>query len=360
MAIGGLDLFVTVLYARIGSRVGDRFGMGISRWLARGLWCLARAAARSRFMPSAILLSACAPFILFCAVVMWAALLTVGAGLILLPELGHGIHRSSGSAPNDFVTALYVAGSSLSVISNSDFVPETGAMRLLFVANAFVGASALTLTITYVMQIYSALHTRNALGLKIKGMSGGSSNAADLVARWGPRNRFETGYSSLSELVGELAQVHEAHHLYPLLFHFRFDTRYPNPSLYLGTLLEADALIQCALDDAELGWLKRSAAACQLHRSSRDFLQLLERVFVGERFPAATAATGAIANVARLDGAFAVLQAAGIATAPDREGARRAYSAILGQWAPSAFRVAEYLAHDPAALLTEPGVPAWE
>jgi hypothetical protein len=360
MAIGGLDLFLTVLYARIGSKVGDRFGMGLSRWLARGLWCGARFAARCRFMPAALLLSVCAPFMLVCAVVLWAALLTMGASLILLPELGQGIHRSSGTTPHDWITALYVAGSSLSIISNSDFVPETGAMRLLFVFNAFVGASALTLTITYVMQIYSALHTRNALGLKLKGMSGGSSNAADLIARWGPENRFETGYSSLSELVGELAQVHEAHHLYPLLFYFRFDTRYPNTSLYLATLLEADTLVQCALDDGQLGWLKRSAAVCQLHRSGSDLLQLLERVFVAERFPASTAATGAIADGARFDQALAILQDAGIATSPDTEGARRAYSAMLARWAPAAFRVAEYLAHEPADVLAQPGEPAPE
>ncbi|MFL6696937.1 MAG: ion channel [Vitreoscilla sp.] len=358
MAIGGLDLFVTVLYARIGSKVGDRFGMGLSRWLARGLWCGARLAARWKFAPATIVLSACAPLMLVCAVVLWAALLTFGAALILLPELGHGILRSSGATPDDWITALYVAGSSLSIISNSDFVPETSAMRLLFVANAFIGASALTLTITYVMQIYSALHTRNALGLKIKGMSGGSSNAAELIARWGPEGRFETGYSSLSELVGELAEVHEAHHLYPLLFYFRFDTRYPNTSLYLGTLLEADTLVQCALDDAQFGWLKRSAAVCQLHRNSDDFLRLLERVFVAERFPASTAATSAIADGARLDQALAILKAAGIATAPDTQGARLAYSAMLARWAPAAFRVAEYLAHDPAELLTEPGEPA--
>jgi hypothetical protein len=358
MAVGGFDLFVTVLYARIGSRIGDRFGMGLSRWLSRGLWCGARFLSRRRFVPGAIVLSACAPFMLVCAVVLWAALLSVGAALIFHPELGQGIRRSAGSTPDDFVSALYVAGSSLSIISNSDFLPETRAMRLLFVGDAFVGASALTLTITYVMQIYSALHQRNALGLKIRGMSGGSSNAADLVARWGPDNRFETGYSSLSELVGELAEVHEAHHLYPLLFYFRFDTRYPNAALYLATLLEADTLLQCALDDAELGWLKRSAAVCQLHHSSSFFLRMLEQVFVAERFPVSAAAPAAIADTRRFDTALGVLKAAGIATRADTQAGRRAYATLLAEWAPSAFRVAEYLEHDPAELLTEPGAPA--
>jgi hypothetical protein len=344
MLIGVGDLFLTVLYARIGSRVGSRLGMGIARLLAR---------AASRFCGrlQAFVLSAAAPVILVSLIGLWSLLLSLGAAMVLHPELGEGVRRSAGTTPTDFVSALYVAGGSLSVVATPAFMPETAAMRAVFVVNAFVGASVLTLTITYLMQIYRALQTRNALGLKVHTMSGASGNGARLLAAWGPEGRFDICYSSVAEVAGELAQVHEAHHLYPLVFYFRFDTEYPNLALYLPVILEATTLLHCALHDHESGWLKRSAAAQQLWHASTGLLGLLENVFVPKRFEANARPMGADARRARFTASLALLREHGIATAGDERLAADQDAKSLDQWLDRSLRLAAYLDHPADTVL---------
>ena len=353
MLVGVGDLFLTVLYARIGSRVGSRLGMGMGRMLARAIWAGCRAASRFCGRLQAFVLSAAAPVILLSLIGVWSMLLSFGAALLLHPELGEGVRRSSGTTPTDFASALYVAGGSLSVVANTDFMPQTAVMRVVFVVNAFVGASALTLTITYLMQMYRALQTRNALGLKVHTMSAGTRNGAHLLAAWGPEGKFDICYSSLAEIAGELAEVHEAHHLYPLVFYFRFDTEYPNVVLYLPVILEATTLLQCALAD-ESGWLKRSAAAQQLWHASMGLLGLLDNVFVPERFKAEAEGIRADDLRTRFAAALALLREHGIATAADERSAGDEYAKSLQQWLERSLRLAAYLDHPADAVLRQP------
>jgi hypothetical protein len=80
-----------------------------------------------------------------------------------------------------------------------------------------VGLSVTSVTITYLMQVYTAVRSRNTLGLMMHAQSGETGDAAELIARWGPRGRFDGGYNNLSTLAGEMAAIKETHHFYPVL-----------------------------------------------------------------------------------------------------------------------------------------------
>jgi len=62
-----------------------------------------------------------------------------GAALMLHPALGEGVRSSSSPHASDFLSALYVGGSSLSFTSSSDYYPQTGLYRLLYLVNALIG-----------------------------------------------------------------------------------------------------------------------------------------------------------------------------------------------------------------------------
>ena len=102
----------------------------------------------------------------------WSILLALGAALIVQPQLGTHITSSNQETPTDFMTALYVAGSSLSIVGGSNFGPQSAGAKLLFLLNSVIGTSVISLTITYLMQIYGALRTRNSLCLKTHTLSG--------------------------------------------------------------------------------------------------------------------------------------------------------------------------------------------
>lgn len=195
---------------------------------------------------------------------MWGVLLALGAALVIHPGLGTGVKSSTGPTETDFVTALLVGGSSMSIVGASDYGPTSPGYKLLFLFDSLVGLSVTSLTITYLMQVYTAVRSRNTLGLMMHTQGGETGDAAELIARWGPGGRFDGGYNKLSTLAGEMAAIKETHHFYPVLFYFRFEDAFYAPSRLLLIALDTAALIRTGLDPRELGWLQQSAALAEL------------------------------------------------------------------------------------------------
>src|SRR3712207_9165676 len=61
--------------------------------------------------------------------------------------------------------------SSMSIVGASDYGPTSPGYKLLFLFNSMVGLSVTSLTLTYLMQVYSALRSRNTLGLMVETQS---------------------------------------------------------------------------------------------------------------------------------------------------------------------------------------------
>ena len=251
-----LDVFLTVLYARAGTGL-------LAPGLARGVWRVFRGLSGGR---NAGILTYCGPAQLVAVVLMWGLLLALGSGLVIHPALGTGVKSSAGTTDTDFVTALFVGGSSMSIVGASDYGPTSAGYKLLFLFNSLVGLSVTSLTLTYLMQVYSALRTRNALGLMVHGQSGETGDAAELLARWGPRGRFDGGYNNLSTLAGEVAAIKETHHFYPVLFYFRFEDTFYGMSRVLLIVLDAEPSADRARSRER--WIRRYEQALQRLREA--------------------------------------------------------------------------------------------
>ena len=278
MALVLADVFLTVLYARAGTGI-------ISDRLARGVWLGLRRIASDR--SNSHLLSFCGPIIVVALLLTWSILLALGAALIVHPQLGTSITNSNGSTPTDFVTAIYVAGSSLSIVGGSNFAPQSAGTKLLFLLNSVIGTSVISLTITYLMQIYGALRSRNSLCLKIYAISGETGDAAELLAHLFANNQLSAGYNNLSELAAEATAAKEAHHFYPILFYFRFPEPYYSVSRSWLIALDAVSLIRSALPK-EADWLKQSGAVTQLSSAALLLLCTLRDVFLQRARPRPT------------------------------------------------------------------------
>lgn len=333
-----LDVFLTVLYARIGTGI-------LSPGLARLTWRLFRLVPAGPHQP--MVLSFCGPAILVLLVLTWSVLLAFGAGLIIHPELGTGVRASSGETSTDFVTAVYVGGSSLSIVGASDFAPHTVAMKVLFLFNSVVGTSVISLTLTYLMQIYAALRERNALGLKMHTMSAGTGDAAELLAGLFPDGELSGGYDNLSELAGEFAETKEAHHFYQVLFYFRF--REPYYSVSQTTLLALDtvSLIKSALADDKAGWVKKSAAVQQLWSVSLMLVSTLDNTFLDQAPDAGGAPSDDEAEPWRARYLVAVqrLRQAGLPLVADEAAGAELYVSLRRRWDPLIAALAPAMAY---------------
>src|SRR3954452_22474227 len=107
-----LDIFLTVLYARIGtSIIGSRVG--------RLIWACFVKASKDCGSRRGTVLSFCGPVILVLLVGLWSLGLTLGAALMMHPELATSIRANNGPTPTDFVTAIYAGGTSMAIVGAS-------------------------------------------------------------------------------------------------------------------------------------------------------------------------------------------------------------------------------------------------
>jgi hypothetical protein len=324
-----IDVYLTVLYARVGSGL-------FSYWLARGVWWsffqFSRLFDQSR---RGKVLSFCGPTILVATVLFWSLSLALGAGLLFHPNLGTAIVSSSGdSTPRDLITAIFAGGSSLSIVGGGDFKPVNGFFRVVFLFNSIIGMSVLSLTISYLMQIYSALNRRNAVALLANLMTRNTGDAVELISSVGPKGKFEAGYTNLSELAVRMVETKEGHHFYPVLFYFRFrQSMYAMSQLSLLSL-DASALIRTALDPDEYEWLRGSAAVGTLNDGTLALVDSLTQAFLPDR----KGEFGVVTNQLREQwrqryfDAVSSLRRNGISTNPDEEAGAGQYVSIRANW----------------------------
>lgn len=273
MVVTLLDIFLTVLYARAGTAL-------FSPVLSRSIWLVFRLVSRPFGRNRGRVLSFCGPVILVALIFVWAAGLALGSALIIHPHLGGGIRASEGSTRRDFMSALYAAGTSLSFVGSGDFKPQSAVFQGLYMLNSLIGMSVISLVLTYLMQIYNALKSRNTLGLTIQTLSNDSGDAAELIAGLGPHGQFDSGFSNLSSLASNAVEVKESHHFYPLLFYFRFAEPYYSVSQTATVLFDSVSLLKSALSDEDYSWLKESATVAQCWRAAMLLVGMLEDVFL--------------------------------------------------------------------------------
>jgi hypothetical protein len=359
-----LDVFLAVLYARIGSSVlGSRLARLI--W-----WAFIKSTRPLAQRQKGKVLSFCGPTIIVLVVVAWALGLACGAGMIVHPKLGSSIQAASGKTPTDFLTALYIGGTSMSFVAGSDFAPKTSGLRLYFLLNAVIGLSVMTLTLTYLMQIYAALRERNELALTLHLQSRETGDAAELIAGLGPGGQFESGYNHLIGLAERFTAQKEAHHFYPVLFYFRFPDVFYSVSRSAIVALDLVTLVRSALPAERYRGLQSSAALDQLWRACLMLLRMLDHAFMSPRngpdecdpIRAATRERWK----RRFFTALEKLHNAGIPTVADERAGAERYIALRTEWqcqiaqlAPMLGYTAEEIdpaGHNPAA---EIGSVAW-
>lgn len=343
-----LDVFLTVLYARIG------YGM-VSRLIARATWAIFCVVSQRFGRARGRVLSFCGPAILVFLLGGWALGLSVGSALVIHPRLGKSLVALQGATDTSFTTALVEGNAALSIVSSTNVRPVTAAMRLYFVFNAIAGASVISLTLTYLMQVYSALHQRNALAVKIHVASAETGDAAELLSRLGARGKMDGMPRMLDQIADEMVQVKESHHLYPVLFYFRFPNIIYAVERFTFIALDACALLQSSLHERH-AWLKESSSVDGLARATHMLMRTLKEGFLRQAENSAPYDDAARQHwMRRHEAAVKRLTAAGIDLEPNLAAAARAYADLRSSWEPEIESLTNFMEHTLADV--EVGTP---
>jgi hypothetical protein len=338
------DVFLTVLYVRSGtSLISDR--------LARWIWRLFRFV--DRWVPdnNHRIMSFGGASILLLIIAAWVLLLVFGFALIALPNLGTGIRSASGITPNGLPAAIYFSGSNLATAGSSDLVPATKAMRLVAVFCPLIGMSIITLTLTYLLQVYQALMRRNTFALRLHFATGATGDAAELIAGLGAGGDFAGARSDLGSLAGEMVDLYESHHFFPMLLFFRFRDAHYALSRMTTITMDAATLIRSALDPAHYAPLQNCAASTMLWEGGTHLLDEMARVLLPESRQRPGPRPDEDTNRRWREhyrAAAGRLRQAGIRTVPDEQAGAERYIELRAKWDFSLRGFAAYMDYAPA------------
>lgn len=265
------DLYITVLYARQDLNL-------LSARLSALVWRLFRTVGQRTARNG--LLTFCGPTLIVLIPLTWVGLLLVGFALISWPALGDQIHRTGGTTPTDFYTAIYYSGYTLSTLGYGDIVPDSGFYRVMAVIESLLGFAVLSLSVTYLMSVYSALVRRNTLAAALHHQTDGTDDAAELLARLGSGGTFADAGPQLASLVRGLHDLYESHHSYPVLHYFRFRESFYGMAHMVGMIADVAALALTALDPQPYRGFIRSAALAEARSGTAYMLARLSRLFL--------------------------------------------------------------------------------
>lgn len=334
-----VDIYLTVLHPRIDSSL-------ISVPLARTAWQFFRSFVWT-FVPKKRyqLLSYSGPAIVVIIVAAWALLLTFGFALISWTGLGTAIQASQGQTPTDFFTALYYSGFSLTTLGTGDLVPQTSAFRLLVVLEAALGFSIFTLTITYILSVYSALIRRNTFALSLHHRTNNTADSAELLARLAADNNLNTIQQDISNMARDLIYLLESQNTYSVLLYFRFrQTYYALPRImYLS--MDLVTLIKSALDTEKYRSVVESAAVTELWCGGLHFLEEVCNALIPET-RSHRREQNEQAWREHYYRAVERLETEGIKTVSDPEESAALYISMRHEWEAYLIRLMNYMGYD--------------
>lgn len=180
------------------------------------------------------------PMSLILLLMVWAAGLVVGFGL-LYSSLGRPFH--DGLESSVIRTDLYVSGTTLFTLGLGDVTPQTPTARVLTILEAGTGLGFLAVIMGYFPVLYGAFSKREVSIALLDARAGSPPTAAELLRRHSYQGADESLALLLNEWERWSAELLESHISYPLLCYFR--SQHTNQSWLssLTAILDTSALL---------------------------------------------------------------------------------------------------------------------
>jgi hypothetical protein len=281
-----------------------------------------------RWQPSHRRLSVAGVLIIVVTFTSWIVLVLCGWSLVFSSTDG-AVRAAQTGRPAGLVERLYFTGYTMFTLGNGEYRPGKGSWQLATVVATSTGLILVTLGITYLVPVASAVASRRQLASYVASL--GTTSQEIVTNAW-----TGTGFGSLSQHLVSLAplvqSVRQQHLTYPVLHYFHSQETESATAINVANLSQAVHLLrhgvapEVRLDQATTGPVDRAIGA---------FLEILRGAHLSSACP----------PIGVPD--LAPLRAAGVPTVDDA-----AYARTASTSEPRRTLV--------AALLTEDGWPAPE
>ncbi len=346
LALIVFDIYATVLHS------SARYGP-VGESLNRSVWRLARGAAfrlsRSRRHR---LLNMVGPLLLPLLIVVYLVLLVLAFALIYYPHVPSGFSFSGPRPEPNWVDAVYFSGVTLTTVGYGDVAPRDTVLRFLALVESASGLVVISLAITYMLTVYSALERKRSVALSLFHQAGQGADVAGLIAHHFVEGRFYGLRDALRTVTRDLQGTLESHIDHPVIHYFHPVEVYKSTPRVLFILLETCTVIRAALDREQTEDLRNYPEVRTLEAGVRHVLtQLvdsldLERRERPRRPTEQEAEEDAQRWRRRFEQTVARLRESGIETRHDSEQGWVEYREQREEWESKLRRLALHLGYD--------------
>ncbi len=238
-----IDGFETILQPR---RVTHRFRY--ARLFYRGTWRIWRLVAMGFTVGRRreAFLGVFGPLSLLGLFASWIAALIFGFALIFWSR---GYPLSAPESTLDFLSYLYLSGTTFFTLGIGDVTPLAGMARTLCVIESGMGFAFLAVLITYLPVLYQAFSRREATISLMDARAGSPPSAGQLLLRAARSGSIKQIEEFLAEWELWAAELLESHLSFPVLSYYR--SQHDNQSwlAVLTTILDTTALLMVAVEE---------------------------------------------------------------------------------------------------------------
>ncbi|MBC7933030.1 MAG: hypothetical protein H7Z38_20905 [Rubrivivax sp.] len=263
------DVYATVLHA------SARYGP-IGERLNRTIWWAMRAIAfRLSRAGRHKLLNLVGPLLMPLLVAAYIVLLIFAFALLYYPCFPEMFTVTNPTSGADWADSLYFSGVTLTTLGYGDIVPRAGLIRFIALFEAASGFALISLAITYLITVTSALEHKRAVALSLYHQAGEGADVAGFITHHFVEGRFYGLRDALRTAARDIQELLESHIEHPVIHYFHSQEVYKSVPRILFLLLETCAVINAALDAEENAELRNYPEVRTLDASARHVLRQL-------------------------------------------------------------------------------------
>jgi hypothetical protein len=263
------DVYATVLHA------SARYGP-IGERINRAVWWFARVFAFRLSRPRRHkVLNVVGPLLMPLLVATYIVLLILGFSLLYYPRFPEMFTLSFPGSEASWVDTVYFSGVTLTTLGYGDIVPRTGLVRFIALFEAASGFALISLAITYLITVTSALEHKRAVALSLYHQAGEGADVAGFITHHFVDGRFYGLRDALRTASRDIQGLLEAHVEHPVIHYFHPQEVYKSIPRVLFLLLETCAVISAVLDNEENAELRNYPEVRTLEASARHVLHQL-------------------------------------------------------------------------------------
>jgi hypothetical protein len=312
------------------------------------VWRLARwLAARRTQQRRHHTLNAVGPVLLPLLIGAYILLLVIAFALVYLPRMPAQFVVAPQSITAPLSDALYFSGITLVTVGYGDIAPHTPQMRIVALIEGASGFALISLGVTYLLAVYSALERKRAIALSFYHQAEEGGDAAGFIAHHFVAGRFYGLEAILRIAARDLQEMLEAHIEHPVIHFFHPVQVHKSFPRVLFLMLETCAVIRSCLDEDAYRELCDHPEVRTLEASGRHVLDELTRALNLKRGPGHEARADETERWRRrYERTIKQLSAAGIKTCHDAEAGWGHYRARREEWEAQLDRFARFLGYD--------------